>query len=187
MNLIVAIDEQNAIGKGGDLLCHLSADLKHFKALTTGHTVVMGSRTYLSLPRRPLPDRRNIVLTRQSASLFEGAEVVHTIGEILNPNNLNTPNTQNTLNTPNTPNTPNAPTIPDNEIFVIGGGQVYEQLLPYVNRLYITRIHHTFPDADTFFPTIDFSQWKLLTRETFPADDANSYAFSFEEYQREYA
>ena len=83
MNLIVAIDEQNAIGKQGNLLCHLSADLKHFKALTTGHTVVMGSRTYLSLPRHPLPNRRNIVLTHQDAALFEGAEVVRSIEEIL--------------------------------------------------------------------------------------------------------
>ena len=157
MNLIVAIDEQNAIGKGGDLLCHLSADLKHFKALTTGHTVVMGSRTYLSLPRRPLPDRRNIVLTRQDASLFEGAEVVRSVEEIL--------------------------ALKD-EVFIIGGGQVYEQLLPYADRLYITRIRHTFPEADTFFPVIDYSQLQLVSREAFPADDKNPYEYSFEEYRR---
>lgn len=156
MNLIVAIDEQNAIGKGGDLLCHLSADLKHFKALTTGHTVVMGSRTYLSLPRRPLPDRRNIVLTRQDASLFDGAEVVRSVEEIL--------------------------ALKD-EVFIIGGGQVYEQLLPYADRLYITRIRHTFPDADTFFPAIDYSRWQLVSREAFPADDKNPYEYSFEEYE----
>ncbi len=150
----------------------------------------MGSRTYLSLPRRPLPNRRNIVLTRQDAALFEGAEVVRSVDEILNlnnPNALNTPNTPNSPTSPNSPNSPTVPTtpiIPDNEIFIIGGGQVYEQLLPYTNRLYITRIHHTFPDADTFFPAIDYSQWQLVSRETFPADDKNRYDYSFEEYRR---
>ena len=167
MNLIVAIDEQNAIGKQGNLLCHLSADLKHFKALTTGHTVVMGSRTYLSLPRRPLLNRRNIVLTHQDAALFEGAEVVRSIEDILALNkNSNS----------------NSPIIPDDELFIIGGGQVYEQLLPFSDKLYITRIHHTFPDADTFFPAIAPTLWQLVSTEYFPADDKNPYDYSFEEY-----
>ena len=169
LNIIVAIDEQNAIGKGGSLLCHLSADLKHFKALTTGHTVVMGSRTYLSLPRRPLPNRRNVVLTRQDAALFEGAEIVRSIEEIVAMNNQKMPVT---------------PIDTDNEIFIIGGGQVYEQMLPYADRLYLTCIHHTFPDADTFFPAIDMNSWQLVSRETFSADDNNPYDFSFEEYLR---
>ena len=145
----------------------MSADLKHFKALTTGHTVVMGSRTYLFLPRRPLPNRRNIVLTHQDAALFEGAEVVRSIEDILALNkNSNS----------------NSPIIPDDELFIIGGGQVYEQLLPYSDRLYITRIHHTFPDADTFFPAIDLARWQLVSTESFPADDKNPYDYSFEEY-----
>ncbi len=169
LNIIVAIDEQNAIGKEGSLLCHLSADLKHFKALTTGHTVVMGSRTYLSLPRRPLPNRRNVVLTRQDAALFEGTEIVRSIEEIVAMNNQKMPDT---------------PIDTDNEIFIIGGGQVYEQMLPYADRLYLTRIHHTFPDADTFFPAIDMNSWQLVSRETFSADDNNPYDFSFEEYLR---
>ena len=169
LNIIVAIDEQNAIGKGGSLLCHLSADLKHFKALTTGHIVVMGSRTYLSLPRRPLPNRRNVVLTRQDAALFEGAEIVRSIEEIVAMNN------QKMLDTP---------IDTDNEIFIIGGGQVYEQMLPHADRLYVTRIHHTFSDADTFFPAIDMNIWQLVSKETFSADDNNPYDFSFEEYLR---
>ncbi|MCR4664341.1 MAG: dihydrofolate reductase [Paludibacteraceae bacterium] len=172
MNLIVAIDEQNAIGKGGGLLCHLSADLKHFKALTTGHTVVMGSRTYLSLPRRPLPDRRNIVLTRQDAALFEGAEVARSVEDIVSMDNQNNPNFLSSQ------------TDIDNEIFIIGGGQVYEQMLPYADRLYVTRIHYTFPDADTFFPAIAPARWRLVSTESFPADDKNPYGFSFEEYER---
>ncbi len=181
MNIIVAIDEQNAIGKGGDLLCHLPADLKHFKSLTTGHTVVMGSRTYMSLPRRPLPNRRNIVLTRQDANLFEGAEVVRTVEDILRLENLNNQRSQNNQSDLKNPNTPIAI---DNEVFIIGGGQVYVQLLPYADKLYITRIHHTFADADTFFPAIDLTRWHLDGSETFPADDKNLYAFSFEEYER---
>ena len=134
----------------------MSADLKHFKALTTGHTVVMGSRTYLSLPRRPLPNRRNIVLTHQDAALFEGAEVVRRIEDILA---LNKNSNQNIPFAPIAPVTPDTPIIPDDELFIIGGGQVYEQLLPFSDKLYITRIHHTFPDADTFFPAIDPILW----------------------------
>lgn len=176
MNIIVAIDEQNAIGKGGDLLCHLPADLKHFKSLTTGHTVVMGSRTYMSLPRRPLPNRRNIVLTRQDANLFEGAEVVRSVEEILN---------LSVLNNRNRPNNTDISDIPDNEIFIIGGGQVYEQLLPYTDRLYITRICHAFPEADTFFPVISHNEWNLVSTESFPADDKNPYAYRFEEYVKQ--
>lgn len=160
MNIIVAIDEHYAIGRNGDLLCHMRADLQHFKALTTGHTVVMGSKTYLSLPRRPLPGRRNIVLTRQDAALFEGAEVVRSIEDILALNS------------------------PANEIFVIGGGEVYRQLMPYADRLYITRIHHTWDDADTFFPTIDESQWSVESEERHQADEQNPYDYTFQTYCR---
>ena len=160
MNIIVAIDEHYAIGRNGDLLCHMRADLQHFKALTTGHTVVMGSKTYLSLPRRPLPGRRNIVLTRQDAALFEGAEVVRSIEDILALNS------------------------PANEIFIIGGGEVYRQLMPYAERLYITRIHHTWDDADTFFPTIDKSQWSVESEERHQADEQNPYDYTFRTYRR---
>ena len=160
MNIIVAIDEHYAIGRNGDLLCHMRADLQHFKALTTGHSVVMGSKTYLSLPRRPLPGRRNIVLTRQDAALFEGAEVVRSIEDILALNS------------------------PANEIFVIGGGEVYRQLMPYADRLYITRIHHTWDDADTFFPMIDESQWSVESEERHQADEQNPYDYTFQTYCR---
>lgn len=160
MNIIVAIDEHYAIGRNGDLLCHMRADLQHFKALTIGHTVVMGSKTYLSLPRRPLPGRRNIVLTRQDAALFEGAEVVRSIEDILALNS------------------------PANEIFIIGGGEIYRQMMPYADRLYITRIHHTWDDADTFFPTIDESQWSVESEERHQADEQNPYDYTFQTYSR---
>ena len=166
MNIIVAIDEHYAIGRNGDLLCHMRADLQHFKALTTGHTVVMGSKTYLSLPRRPLPGRRNIVLTRQDAALFEGAEVVRSIEEILILNHQNAPNHS------------------DHEMFIIGGGEIYRQMMPYADRLYITRIHHTWDDADTFFPTIDESQWSVESEERHQADEQNPYDYTFQTYRR---
>ena len=127
----------------------------------------MGSRTYLSLPCRPLPNRRNVVLTHRDAALFEGAEVVRNIEDILALNKNSNSNT---------------PIIPDDELFIIGGGQVYEQLLPFSDKLYITRIHHTFPDADTFFPAIDPTLWQLVSTEYFPAADNNPYDYSFEEY-----
>ena len=138
----------------------MRADLQHFKALTIGHTVVMGSKTYLSLPRRPLPGRRNIVLTRQDAALFEGAEVVRSIEDILALNS------------------------PANEIFIIGGGEIYRQMMPYADRLYITRIHHTWDDADTFFPTIDESQWSVESEERHQADEQNPYDYTFQTYSR---
>ncbi len=163
ISIIVAIDEHYAIGRNGDLLCHMRSDLQHFKALTTGHTVVMGSRTYLSLPRRPLPGRRNIVLTRQDAALFEGAEVVRNIEDIPVLNNQNNP---------------------DHEMFVIGGGEVYRQMMPYADRIYLTRIHHTWDDADTFFPPIDENQWVAESEETHEADEQNPFAYTFITYKR---
>lgn len=159
ISIIVAIAENNAIGRQGDLLCHISADLKHFKAVTTGHTVVMGRATYLSLPRRPLPNRRNIVLTTGTAPI-EGAEVVHSIDEAL------------------------AAVQGEEEAFVIGGGQVYRQMLPMADRLYITHIDATFPDADTFFPAIDPEEWTLVSEEKYGSDESNPYPYRFCEYQR---
>ena len=131
LSLIVAISENNAIGKAGDLLCYLPDDLKHFKALTMGATVVMGKKTFFSLPRRPLPNRRNIVLTRDMSFTYDNTEIAHSIEEL------------QTM-------------LPDDEkVFIIGGGEVYRQFMPLATELHITHIHHTWEDADTFFPEID--------------------------------
>lgn len=158
ISMIVALAEGNAIGRGGDLLCHMSADLKHFKEITTGHPVLMGRATWLSLPRRPLPGRRNIVLTTADVC-YEGAEVVHSIDEALSI------------------------IAPDEEVFVLGGGSVYRQFLPVADRLCVTYIEASFPDADTFFP--DWGEgWQLTSEQSFPADEKNPYPYRFCEYRR---
>ena len=160
ISIIVAVAENYAIGKKGDLLCHMPADLKHFKTITSGHTVMMGERTFLSLPKHPLPNRRNIVLTDVKGKTFEGAETVYSLNEMV------------------------AQVNPDEEAFVIGGGMVYRQMMERADKLYITHIHHSWPDADTFFPEIDPKVWKQLSAERHSADENNPYDYTFAEYGR---
>ena len=156
ISIIVAIAENYAIGKKGDLLCHLPADLKHFKDITSGKTVMMGERTFFSLPKHPLPTRRNIVLTDVPGKTFEGAEVAYSIEDLrMKIEELN------------------------EEAFVIGGGMVYRQMMPLADKLYITHIHHSWEDADTFFPEIKDSEWALESAEKHYADDKNPYDFTF--------
>lgn len=135
INIIVAVDKNKGIGKNNSLLAHIKPDLKYFKNITKGNAVVMGYNTYLSLPKRPLSDRTNIVLTTKKIEL-EGAIVVHSIEELLS-------------------------TIKDLdiEIFICGGASLYRQMLPHANRLYVTHIFESF-EADTFFPDIN-SQWEI--------------------------
>lgn len=159
LSIIVAIAEHDAIGKQGDLLCHLPNDLKHFKSITSAHTVIMGERTWFSLPKHPLPNRRNIVLTDIQGKQFDGAETVYSIPEA------------------------QAAIAPEEEAFIIGGGMVYRQFLPLADKLYITHIHHTFEGADTFVP-IDYSQLKQVCAERHEADADNPYPYTFAEYVR---
>lgn len=160
ISIIVAIAENYAIGKKGDLLCHLPADLKHFKQITSGRTVLMGERTFFSLPKHPLPNRRNIVLTDVPGKVFEGAEAVYSLNELC------------------------AKVSPEEEAFVIGGGMVYRQMMPLADKLYITHIHHSWEDADTFFPEIKADEWQPVSAERHEADDNNPYDFTFAEYLR---
>ena len=160
ISIIVAVAENYAIGKKGDLLCHMPADLKHFKEITSGKTVLMGERTFFSLPKHPLPNRRNIVLTDVAGKTFDGAEAVYSLDELC------------------------AKVAGEDEAFVIGGGMVYRQMMPLADKLYITHIHHSWDDADTFFPEIKESEWKLLSAERHEADDKNPYAYTFAEYGR---
>lgn len=160
ISIIVAIAENYAIGKKGDLLCHLPEDLRHFKTITAGHTVIMGERTFFSLPKHPLPNRRNIVLTDQPSKTFEGAEAVYSIAEA------------------------QALIAADEEAFIIGGGMVYRQFMEIADKLYITHIHNAWEDADTFFPTIDAEIWKQTAAERHSADDKNPYDYTFAEYLR---
>ena len=160
ISIIVAIAENYAIGKKGDLLCHMPADLKHFKEITSGKTVMMGERTFFSLPKHPLPNRRNIVLTDVPGKTFEGAESAYSINEMINM------------------------VHGEEEAFVIGGGMVYRQMMPLADKLYITHIHHSWEDADTFFPEIKESEWQLLSAERHEADEKNPYDYTFAEYIR---
>ena len=160
LSLIVAISENNAIGKAGDLLCHLPNDLKHFKELTTGATVVMGKKTFFSLPRRPLPNRRNIVLTRDTAFAYDNTEVAHSIHEL-----------QSMLQT-------------NERVFIIGGGEVYKQFMPLANELHITHIHHIWEDADTFFPQIDPTIWRRTSEERNNPDEKHAFAYTFATYKK---
>jgi dihydrofolate reductase len=159
ISIIVAIAENYAIGKDNRLLWHLSEDLKRFKKLTMGHTLIMGRNTFRSLPNGPLANRRHIVISDVSGEQFGGCEMAASIQQA----------------------TDMAGSI--EECFVIGGGMVYAQFLPMAGKLYLTRVHHSF-DADTFFPEIDFSQWKALYTETVDADAKNEYAHTYTEFIR---
>ncbi len=159
LSIIVAIAQNMAIGNNNRLLCHLSDDLKRFKSLTSGHTVIMGRNTFDSLPRKPLPNRRNVVITRNPAFSYPAVETVGSVGQSL------------------------ALSSSDSEAFVMGGASVYAQFLPYVDKLYVTWIYQAF-EADTFFPTIDpdvFVQTSLTEPMT---DPSNGIRFAYAEYLR---
>ena len=153
--IIVIVDENNGIGKDGDLLCHLPNDLKHFKKLTTGHIIIMGRKTYESLPNGALPNRINIVITSDNADNYPGCIVARSVDEAL----LLTKNKE--------------------KVFIIGGGKIYNSTLHLANKLYLTRIHHKFEDVDTFFPEIDFNNWELIEEEKHQADEKHLYDYSF--------
>ena len=161
ISIIVAISQENAIGKNGQLLCHLPSDLQHFKQITSGKTVVMGERTFFSLPKHPLPNRKNIVLTDVPNKTFEGAQSVYSIEEIVDLFSKT-----------------------DEEIFIIGGGMVYRQMMPFADKLYITHIHHSWADADTFFPEIDPAIWQCVSEEHHEADEKNPYPYTFAVYTK---
>lgn len=154
ISMIVAIDRNNAIGRGGDQLAYISADLKHFKAVTSGHTIVMGRKTSNALPKGTLPNRRNIVITRNADCHIEGAEIVHSVDEAI----------EITRN---------------DDVYVIGGGEVYRQFMPKAERLYVTEIDEQFEDADTFFPTIDMQEWLLIEEGEWQIDEKSGLQFRF--------
>lgn len=152
MNLIVAVDENWAIGKDGDQLIYLKEDLKRFRALTSGHTVILGRKTLATFPGgRPLKNRRNLILSRNPQFQAEGAEVFFSVEELVKH--------------------------ADGDPFVIGGASVYEQLLPYCDTAYITKIHAGFP-ADTYFPDLDKSEeWKVTEESESLEQDGISYHY----------
>ncbi|GHT76869.1 dihydrofolate reductase [Bacteroidia bacterium] len=160
ISIIVALGKNNEIGRNGGLLCYLPGDLKHFKEITTGKTIVMGRKTFDSLPKGPLPNRRNIVISRNPGLQIEGAEVYPSLDYAL------------------------LKLKDEDEIFIIGGAQIYKQILPDADKLYLTKIQAEFPDADAFFPPVDNSVWRVVSREMHLADERHEVGFSFLEMER---
>lgn len=161
LSVIAAIDENNAIGKKNQLLCHLPNDLKYFKSVTMGHTVIMGRKTYESLPNGALPNRRNIVLSKSEKSIFdERCEIVSSLDEAVKISEN------------------------EDEVFIIGGGSVYKEAINRADRLYITYIHNKFDDADTYFPLIDKHLWNEEFAQYNEPDEKNKFPHTFIRYVR---
>lgn len=156
ISFIAAIDENWGLGKNNQLLCHLSADLKHFKKLTLGKPVIMGRKTYESIGK-PLPGRRNLVLSRQAIKIA-GVEVYSSLEDAILTAKLET------------------------EVMIIGGSELFKQALPLASKIYLTKIHHRF-EADVFFPQFDEANWQLREMGSQQADDKNAYAMTFYCYQ----
>ncbi|WP_407556105.1 dihydrofolate reductase [Winogradskyella sp. 4-2091] len=158
LTIIVAAGENNAIGKDNKLIWHLSDDLKHFKSLTNGHHIIMGRKTFESFPK-PLPNRTHVVITRQKDyKVPEGVIVVNSLDDAIDAARF------------------------DKQPFIIGGGEIYKQAMPLVDKLEITRVHSNFENADTYFPEIDKTKWQEVSRKTHDADEKHAYAFSFITY-----
>ncbi len=152
ISIVVAIAQNNAIGKDNKLLWHLPKDLKHFKEITTGGTIIMGRKTYDSVGR-PLPNRRNIVITRQQIEI-PGCEVVNSLDAALK------------LCTTET------------EVFIVGGAEIYKLAMPLTDRVYLTIVHQDF-EADTFFPEINGDLWTETERQDYEPDEKNPLPYSF--------
>ncbi|KAA6328135.1 Dihydrofolate reductase [termite gut metagenome] len=158
VSMIVAAAENNVIGRDNRMIWHLSGDMKHFKTLTTGHAVIMGRKTYESLGR-PLPERKNIVLTQNPDFTAKGCTCVHTLEEALKTANH------------------------DNEVFIIGGSTLYKEFWNTADKLYLTRIHANV-EGDAFLSPVSAEDWKEEERIFHPADDKNEYDYSFITYIR---
>lgn len=157
LSIIVAKARNNVIGSHNDLPWYLPADLKHFKQLTTDHTVIMGRKTFESIVTRlgkPLPDRRSVVLTRDTGFLYPGVEVIHSVDSIRRFDNA----------------------------WIIGGAELYRQTIDLADQLYITDVHADIP-GDTYFPLLG-TEWRETSRETHQADDTNQFDYDFAVYER---
>lgn len=161
LSLMVAMTENHVIGLGNDLPWHLPKDFQRFKDKTNGHAVIMGRKTFESLGGKSLPQRTNIVITRQSNYQADDALVVSSFRDALN----------------------HVAQTNDDEPFVIGGGEIYRQAFPYADKLYLT-IVHTQIEGDTYFPDFDQNEWQLTEERAMPADENHDYAFTFYTYER---
>lgn len=158
--MIVAIDQNNGIGKGDDQLAYITADLKRFKALTTGHTILMGRKTFEALPKGALPNRRNVVITRQAGYEAMGAEVAHSPEDALTLCNS------------------------DEKVFVIGGGEIYKTFLSDTQELFLTIIEHRFDEATVFFPEINREEWLVINEEGPFVDEKTQLTYSYQNLKR---
>ncbi|MGA2405440.1 MAG: dihydrofolate reductase [Bacteroidales bacterium] len=159
ISIIVAVSEDWGIGKDNELLWHISEDLKRFKKLTSGNTVIMGKKTWESLPRRPLAGRKNVVLTDNPQESIENSVTAYSIEDALSKCG------------------------PDEGIFIIGGGSIYRQFMPVTDRLFITHVHKKAP-ADVYFPRIDPEIWNVVEEEEFRASETNEIPYTYRIYLR---
>ena len=159
LSIIVAIDNNNGIGKDNSMPWHLSDDLKRFKAITMGHTVIMGRNTWLSLPFKPLKGRRNIVISTNMPET-EGCEIARSINEAI------------------------ALIKNEEQAFIMGGARIYEQTINHADELIVTHIHKTFDGIDTHFPTIDPNQWEIKEQSEILFDENSQLEYQYITYQR---
>lgn len=159
LHIVVATDENRAIGKDNSLLWHLPADLKHFKTITSGHTVIMGRKTFESIGK-PLPNRRNIVITSNVDYVKEDVSVANSFEDALELCKS------------------------EENVFVIGGARVFNDALSLTHTLYLTIVHHKFKDADTFFPELNLSEWNEQEKHPHKADEKNKYDYTFITYTK---
>ncbi len=159
ITIIAAIGENNEMGKDNGLLWRLPDDFKRFKKLTSHHFIIMGRKTFESLPH-PLPHRVHIVITRDRNYAAEGATVVYNMDEALSK------------------------ATSDKDVFIIGGGEIFEMGLEVAQKMELTRVHGTFEDADTFFPEFSQDEWELVKTEEHPKDEKHAYSFTYETWKR---
>ncbi|MFR9165226.1 MAG: dihydrofolate reductase [Dysgonomonas sp.] len=160
ISIIVAVDNNNAIGRGGDQLFYIPDDLRRFRELTTGHSIVMGRKTFDALPKGALPNRRNIVVSRKKNLILKDCIICHSLQAAFGLCNS------------------------EEEVFVIGGGEIYKQAMPIADKLYVTKVDYSAENADTFFPEISASDWQKISEEKHLADERNKYNYKFTTYIR---
>ncbi|MDR1225257.1 MAG: dihydrofolate reductase [Tannerella sp.] len=159
ISIIAAIAANRAIGVNNDLPWRLPNDMKRFRQLTTGHPVLMGRKTFESLPNGALPNRTNIVITRNHTLSFENCILFGNIQDAIREYH-------------------------QEEVFVIGGASIYSQMMPFADKLYITLVRHSVENADTFFPEINKDEWIMIEQEDFPDDEKHLYPYTFQTYRK---
>lgn len=159
ISIIAAVAENNVIGKDNNLIWHISEDLKRFKIITSEHTVIMGRKTYESLPFKPLPKRRNIVITKNKDIRFEGAEIVNSPEEAIN----------SCLN--------------ETEVFICGGAAIYKHFIDKADKMYLTKVFEHF-EGDTFFPNFDMRDWEIIMESELFSDSKSELKYQFIDFIR---